>query len=212
MSSASISLNSRGLSILLCFCLPAAAFGLPANAGEARLRQQDKAPAAQSKSPANDDFKFGKVDLELLEQVDLLDKRLEREGLVLDDDAANAYLNRVGRSLLVPRGLTLENVTWRFRALRDSQPNAFALPNGSVYVSTGMMTLMDNESQLAAVLAHEMTHVLRRHTYLENRSNRKKFLTMNIMAAVGAYAPGGVAGAVITIVTAVAPFIVMATM
>src|SRR5207253_8274219 len=74
------------------------------------------------------------------------------------------------------------------------------------------LTLMDNESQLAAVLAHEMTHVLRRHTYLENRSNRKKFLTMNIMAAVGAYAPGGVAGAVITIATVVAPFIVMATM
>ena len=212
MSSASIPLNSRALSVLLCFCLAVAAFSVPSNAGARWLPQQDKVPPAQSQSPANNDFKFGKVDLELLEQVDLLDKRLEREGLVLEDDANTAYLNRVGQSLLVPRGLTLENVTWRFRALRDSQPNAFALPNGSVYVSTGMMTLMDNESQLAAVLAHEMTHVLRRHTYLENRSNRKKFLTMNIMAAVGAYAPGGVAGAVITIVTAVAPFIVMATM
>src|SRR2546421_759594 len=212
MNSASIPLNSRALSVLLCFCLAAAAFSVPANAGARRLPQQDKVPPAQSQSPANNDFKFGKVDLELLEQVDLLDKRLEREGLVLEDDATNAYLNRVGRSLLVPRGLTLENVIWKFRALRDAQPNAFALPNGSVYVSTGMLTLMDNESQLAAVLAHEMTHVLRRHTYLQNRSNRKKFLTMNIMAAVGAYAPGGVAGAVITIVTAVASFIVMATM
>ncbi|HXI26052.1 MAG TPA: M48 family metalloprotease [Pyrinomonadaceae bacterium] len=213
MSSTSIPLNSRALvSILLCSCLTAAAFTVPSNAGARGLRQQDKVPAAQSQSPANDDFKFGKVDLELLEQVNLLDQRLEREGLVLEDDATNTYLNHVGRSLLVPRGLTLEHVTWKFRALRDAQPNAFALPNGSVYVSTGMLTLMDNESQLAAVLAHEMTHVQRRHTYLENRSNRKKFLTMNIMAAVGAYAPGGVAGAVIMIVTTVAPFIVMATM
>src|SRR5438552_6946769 len=213
MNSASIPLNSRALiSVQLCFCLVAAAFSVPANAGDARLRQRDKVLAAQSQSPANNDFKFGKVDLELLEQVGLLDKRLEREGLVLEDDATNAYLNRVGQSLRVPRGLTLENVTWRVRALRDSQPNAFALPNGSVYVSIGMMTLMDNESQLAAVLAHELTHVLRRHTYLQNRSKRKKFLTMNIMAAVGAYAPGGVAGAVITIAAAVAPFIVMATM
>jgi predicted Zn-dependent protease len=148
--------------------------------------------------------------LELLEQVNLLDRRFEREGVVLEDAALNAYLMRVGKSL-VPRGLILEHVTWKFRALRDSQPNAFALPNGSIYVSTGLMALIDNESQLAAVLAHEMTHVLRRHTYFQNRSNRKKFLTMNIMAAVGAYAPGGVVGAVITIVTAVAPFIVLAT-
>jgi beta-barrel assembly-enhancing protease len=210
---ASIPLNSRALvSVLLCFCLAVAAFGVPSHAKAGSLPQQDKAPAAPSQSPANDDFKFGKVDLELLEQVDLLDKRLEREGLVLEDEATSAYLNRVGQSLLVPRGLKLENVNWKFRALRDAQPNAFALPNGSVYISTGMLSLMDNESQLAAVLAHEMTHVLHRHTYLQNRSNRKKFLTMNIIAAVGAYAPGGVPGAVITIVTAVAPFIVMATM
>ena len=130
---------------------------------------------------------------------------------MLEDAATNAYLKRVGDSLL-PRGLTVENVVWKFRAFRDPVPNAFALPNGSIYVSTGLLALMDNESQLAAVIAHELTHVLRRHTYLQNRSNRKKFLTMNIMAAIGAYAPGGVVGAVITVVTAVAPFIVMATM
>jgi predicted Zn-dependent protease len=52
---------------------------------------------------------------------------------------------------------------------------------------------------------------MRRHTYVFNRSNRKKFLTINVMAAVGAYAPGGIVGAVISIVTAVAPFMMMAT-
>ena len=116
---------------------------------------------------------------------------------MLADESANAYLLRVGKSL-IPRGLELEKVSWRFRALRDPQPNAFALPNGSIYVTTGLLTLIDNESQLAAIIAHELTHVMRRHTYLHNRSNRKKFLTMNVMSAVGAYAPGGVVGAVIT--------------
>jgi predicted Zn-dependent protease len=176
-------------------------------------KQQNPSQPLQTQQTSQplEEFKFGKVDLELLEQVNLLDKRFEREGLVLEDEATNAYLKRVGEVLL-PRGLKLENVWWKFRALRDPVPNAFALPNGSIYVSTGLLALMDNESQVAAVLAHEMTHVLRRHTYLQNRSNRKKFLTMNIMAAIGAYAPGGVAGAVITIITAVAPFIVMATM
>src|SRR5258708_16421227 len=74
------------------------------------------------------------------------------------------------------------------------------------------MSLLDNESQLASVLAHELTNVMRRHTYMQNRSNRKKFLTMNIIAAVGAYAPGGGAGAVISVVKSIDPFIVIATM
>lgn len=206
--------GSRRLVIaLLCFCLtlPVWAVNLRAAAPLASAPQKkEKEEQDPLKSPAREEFKFGKVDLELLEQVDLLDRRFERDGLVLEDEATSNYLKRVGNSLL-PRGLMLENVVWKFRALRDPVPNAFALPNGSIYVSTGLLALMDNESQLAAVIAHELTHVLRRHTYLQNRSNRKKFLTMNIMAAVGAYAPGGIVGAVITVVTAVAPFIVMAT-
>jgi predicted Zn-dependent protease len=174
------------------------------------LAQKKTAPVEATPPPLREEFKFGEVDLEVLEQSDLLDVRFERDGLVLADESANAYLRRVGQSL-IPRELKLERVSWKFRALRDPQPNAFALPNGSIYVTTGLMTLIDNESQLAAILAHELTHVMRRHTYVHNRSNRKKFLTMNVMAAVGAYAPGGIVGAVITVVTTVAPFIMMAT-
>src|SRR5215471_920084 len=199
----------------LCLCAPAC-FSLifsivsvvPVTVSARRSHQDpSQTPSAL---PTNEEFKFGKVDLELLEQVNLLDQRFEREGLVLDNDATSAYLKRIGE-VLVPRNLKLENVNWNFRALRDPQPNAFALPNGSIYVTTGLMSLVDNESQLAAVLAHELTHVMRRHTYLQNRSMRKKFLTMNVMAAVGSMAPLSVVGAVIMAVTAVAPFIVMAT-
>lgn len=178
--------------------------------GPVTLAQKKTAPVEATPPPLNETFKFGEVDLEVLEQADLLDVRFERDGLVLADEAANVYLRRVGQSL-IPRGLTLEKVTWRFRALRDPQPNAFALPNGSIYVTTGLLSLVENESQLAAIFAHELTHVMGRHTYLHNRSSRKKFLTMNVMAAVGAYAPLSVVGAVIMAVTTVAPFIMIAT-
>jgi predicted Zn-dependent protease len=188
----------------LCFCIVFTSLCPVA------LAQKKTAPVEATPPPVNAEFKFGDVDLEVLEQADLLDVRLERDGLVLADESANAYLRRVGQSL-IPRGLKLDRVSWRFRVLRDPQPNAFALPNGSIYVTTGLMTLLDNESQLASIVAHELTHVMRRHTYLHNRSNRKKFLTMNVMAAIGAYAPGGIVGAVITVVTTVAPFIMMAT-
>lgn len=157
------------------------------------------------------EFKFGKDDLDLLEQVNLIDQRFEREGLVYIDEPTNAYLQRVGESLL-PRGLKLEHVVWKFRALRDPEPNAFGLPNGSIYVNTGLMALADNESQLAAVLAHEITHVLRRHAYLQNRSIRKKILTLNIINLVSMWNPvGGVAGLAIGIMASLSPFIVLST-
>jgi len=188
----------------LCFCIVFTSLGPFA------LAQKKTAPVESTPPPVREEFKFGDVDLEVLEQADLLDVKLERDGLVLADEPANAYVRGAEQSL-IPRDFALERVSFRFRILRDPQPNAFALPNGSVYVTTGLMALIDNESQLAAIFAHELTHVMRRHTYVHNRSNRKKFLTMNVMAAVGAYAPGGIVGAVITVVTTVAPFIMIAT-
>jgi len=213
MRRSSFSLNS--LTAALCVCIAFTAIP-PVAVG-----QKKTAPVEATPPPVRDEFKFEKVDLELREQVELLDRRFERDGMVLEDAATSAYLTRIGQTLIpkqpvidnvTPKELVIENVTWKFRVLRDPQPNAFALPNGSIYISSGLLALMDNESQLAAVLAHEMTHVMRRHQYVQNRSNRKKYLTMNVMAAVGAYAPGGIAGAVISIATTIAPFVVMATM
>ena len=185
----------------LCFCV-AFTSTAPVN-----FAQKKQAPVEATAPPVREEFKFGNVDLEVLEQVNLLDRRFEKDGLVLEDEAANAYLFRIGSSL-IPAGLVLENVNWKFRALRDPEPNAFALPNGSIYVTTGLLALVDNESQVAAIIAHELTHVMRRHTYMQNRSNRKKFLTMNVIAIVGSVTPGMV-GTAISLAAAISPFIVM---
>ena len=130
----------------------------------------------QTNAQTNEAFKFGKVDLDLLEQINLLDKRFEKEGLVYHDADLDAFLDRVGKTVVAEK--QMENVDWRFHALRDPVPNAFALPNGSIYVNTGLLALLDDEGQLAGVLAHEMTHVARRHTSLQNRSIRKKVLAI----------------------------------
>src|SRR5262245_40351202 len=89
-------------------------------ARKARRNQDPQQTPAPSGSPAKEDFKFEKVDLELLEQVNLLDARFKREGLVLEDDATAAYLDHIAK-VLVPRNLQLQNVSWHFRALRDPQ-------------------------------------------------------------------------------------------
>src|ERR671939_689034 len=99
----------------------------------------------QTAIQSNETFKFTKVDLDLLEQVNLLDKQFDKEGLVYNDESVNAYLSRVGGSVL-PAGARLENVEWRFRILRDPMPNAFALLNGSIYINAGLLSLLDSEA------------------------------------------------------------------
>jgi predicted Zn-dependent protease len=143
-----------------------------------------------SRTIADDEkFVFDKVDQELLNQIKLLDERFEKEGVVYHEAALDAYLSRVGTAVVADK--KLDNVEWKFRALRDPVPNAFALPNGSIYVNTGLLALLDDENQLAAVLAHEVTHVTRRHTYLQNRSLRKKVLAINILNTIGTWNPVG---------------------
>ena len=157
-------------------------------------------------------FKFNKADLNLLHESDLLDQRLASEGLVYEDAATTHYVESVGRSLLPP-GPPPEHVKWKFRVLRDADPNAFALPNGSVYIDTGLLSLMRNESQLAGVLGHEETHVLKRHAYLERRNARKKAVTLGILRAAGYWAGMelGVSGLVASAISSVASDLVVAT-
>lgn len=135
-------------------------------------------------------FKFTKIDLDLLADSNEIDRQYEKKGFVLHDLELQQYLDGVGKRVLDNRTAP-ENVTFQFKALRDPMVNAFALPNGSVYVTTGLLALLENEAELAAVLGHETSHVFERHTYLENRSMRKKALSMNILAIAGSVAPVG---------------------
>ncbi|HJP95134.1 MAG TPA: M48 family metalloprotease [Pyrinomonadaceae bacterium] len=174
------------------------------------LPAQARSPVTTYKSPSlvvqsDDTFKFEKVDLDLLREVKLLDERFEKEGLVYHDPALETYLERVGNSVVLDK--QLENVEWKFHVLRDSAPNAFALPNGSIFVNSGLLALLDDESELAAVLAHEVVHVSKRHTYRQNRSLRKKILAINILTTIGNWNPiGGPVGAAVSIIANVSPF------
>lgn len=162
------------------------------------------APPENRLVESGDTFKFGQVDLDLLREVKLLDASFEKEGLIYHDQALEAYLDRVGKSVVLDK--QLENVEWKFRILRDSSPNAFALPNGSIFINTGLLGLLDDEAQLAAVVAHEVVHVSKRHTYLQNRSLRKKILAINIFRTIGNINPlAGSVGAVISIVAGISP-------
>ena len=82
-------------------------------------------------------------------------------GLV-DDASLQNYVQQVGGQLASTS--QRPNLPWRFRVVEDPTPNAFALPGGFIYVTRGMMNLMENEAELASVLGHEIGHVTARHS------------------------------------------------
>ena len=160
--------------------------------------------AAQDKA-----FTFASVDLKLLEEADAIDAKLDKDGLVYSDTGLTQYLTTVGMAVVGDQPAP-EHVTWRFRALRDSIPNAFALPNGSIYVHSGLLALLENEDQLASVLAHEATHVIAHHGYLSYRSYRKKAAASTIIGSV-AVGSSGVSGAVASVIAGMTQTILAST-
>jgi predicted Zn-dependent protease len=86
---------------------------------------------------------------------------VQRDPEFLDDAEVNEYLNLLGAKLVAAGpGSPWDYV---FFAMRDATINAFALPGGYVGVNTGLIRLTENESELASVLAHEVSHVTQRH-------------------------------------------------
>jgi tetratricopeptide (TPR) repeat protein len=137
-------------------------------------------------------FKFTKVDYNLLAEADAIDAEYEKRDLVLHDPGVQAYIDSIGNRVLGGRPVP-EKVTWRFHVFRTPEVNAYSWPNGSVYMTTGLLALLENDAQLAAVLAHETAHIYERHSYLENRSVRKKAIASEIIAAASVWVPGGYA-------------------
>ena len=75
--------------------------------------------------------------------------------------ALQAYVNRLGRWISLQS--TRPNLPWTFMVLDDSGYNAFAAPGGYIFVTKGLIDALKDESELAGVLAHEITHVLSKH-------------------------------------------------
>ena len=72
------------------------------------------------------------------------------------------YVNEVGYKLV--ENLSEEMFEYTFTILDDPTPNAFALPGGFVFVTRGLLVLVQNVDELACVLAHEIVHVQKRHS------------------------------------------------
>ena len=76
---------------------------------------------------------------------------------------ADAYLTQLGKRLTDHLNTGGVKYPWEFHCVNDRSINAFALPGGYVFVNRGAIEAADNEAELAAVMAHELSHVALRH-------------------------------------------------
>jgi len=89
-------------------------------------------------------------------------KKVEASMGLVADPALAAYIQAVGDR--VAKQSPRQDVSYTFKIVNQPEANAFALPNGNIYVSRGLMALANSEAELAGVLAHEVVHVAARHT------------------------------------------------
>lgn len=96
-----------------------------------------------------------------------------------------AYVSRIGTSLA--RVSERPNLPYEFVVLNNSTPNAWALPGGKIAVNRGLLYELEDEAQLAAVLAHEIVHAAARH----GAKQQEKGTLLNIGLAVIGVATAG---------------------
>jgi predicted Zn-dependent protease len=92
---------------------------------------------------------------------------------ILEDPDLEAYIRGIGKKLL--RGIPHRAFDYNFWVVDQVEPNAFALPGGYIFISRGLLALVNNEDELACVIGHEITHAAHRHSSaqqgLQSRGN-----------------------------------------
>ena len=99
---------------------------------------------------------------------------------LINDQALQNYLQSVGSSIAAKS--ERPNLPWTFRAVDDPSPNAFALPGGYIFVTRGLLDLMNNEAELATVLGHEIGHVTARHSVQQMSQQQLAQLALGVGA------------------------------
>lgn len=116
--------------------------------------------------------------------------KLEKANALSKNERANNYLGLLGDRILSHSDKA--PFEFKFSIIRSSAINAFATPGGYVYINQGLINLVENEAQLAGVLAHEIAHVNGRH--IAEIVDKSTIINIASLAAIlaGAFLGGSV--------------------
>lgn len=107
---------------------------------------------------------------------------------------ANQYVNCIVSAELAVTHDTTGVESWEVVVFRDNTPNAFALPGGKIGVYTGMFSVAKNKDQLAAVIGHEIGHVIARHGNERVSQNQLAGGSVKILESLGKPTGAGALG------------------
>ncbi len=122
------------------------------------------------------------------------EEKLAKVGKIYDDPLLEDYLASVATRLVPEEAQKAGAPAPRIAIFRDPTLNAFAMPNGKIYIHTGLLSRVENEAQLSMILGHEMTHVTNRHALMFNRDAQNKqiwFTALAIAASLGVAVAAG---------------------
>jgi predicted Zn-dependent protease len=122
------------------------------------------------------------------------EEALLKRAKLYDDPLLEDYLGGLVDRLTDDQVRAAAGPGFKVGVIRDPTLNAFAMPNGKIYVHTGLLSRVDNEAQLATVLGHELTHVTHRHALKFTRDARNKqflYTIGAIAASIGVAAAAG---------------------
>lgn len=103
------------------------------------------------------------------------------------NDGVQRYVNQVGQ--WVAQQTDRNDIQWRFGVLDTANVNAFAAPAGYVFVTRGLLLRLQNEAELAGVIAHEISHVLMGH-YVQTMLKKDRAAALGNLAGSVAQAQG----------------------
>ena len=113
---------------------------------------------------------------------------VQQQGGFYRDPQLEEYVQGVG--VRVARVSHRPNLSYRYRVLNSSVPNAFALPGGYIVINRGLLVGLKNEAEMAAVLAHETGHVTAKHSL----AGYQRAMAANVLVAGVVLAAGGRTG------------------
>ena len=102
--------------------------------------------------------------------------------------ARGAYVESVGRRVAAYSGIANSGQAYRFTTLNSAVENAFAVPGGYVYITRQLMALMDDESELAFALGHEVGHIAANHAQARQSAARRNSILGVFGAVLGSVA------------------------
>lgn len=141
-------------------------------------------PVAYTAPSSNYNSMLALADPQLKELAEEFEQQILESPLVIHDPQLNDYIRSLGRKLTA--NSHHEDSAFNFYVINNPEINAFAGPGGNIVINSGLILTSESESELAAVMAHEISHVTQAHIYrsLQRTKNYKMPMIASALASI----------------------------